>query len=527
MEKHHILDDDIYLYLIVNRKTHTILDSNHLAKNYYYSEEKAPDLFDLFPDHEILSNPLSNLDEEESVRLFGVPSKKVTGETFICDVEICYTDRVDDIIFFVIKDRKKDKDSDLNDLVELIDNPVFVLNWNEHFTVRYGNYKFYQCIRQTKRSFHEKFHSSYVALLDNSRKIAFAKAVFQQLQESRECHVDIEVTYDEEYYHLYHFNAFHSSFDGKLYGVLISVRNQSDLMKKIEYDQQYIDIMQEFSKDLLFRIDVQKKLLIHRGVVSHFQDLTSEMENFPESIRDKKWIHPEDLEGYIVFAEQMMHGQGAVYDVRFQLTNGNYEKYRLQGKPLFDEKGKAVQVIGKAENIQHYVEIESKAYYDKVTATLDKQSFYELVNNILSRSVQKDRFALLFLEFDEFTMVREKMGDHFADFVLEVAGRRILNSTRNLDKVGRVGSAEFVIFFHHAPNDKAILDRAEAVLHSLRRDFHDGALTHSLVASIGIAVYPNHGRTFEELFKKADRALTRSKYLGKDIAKLYSEDLED
>lgn len=514
----------VYIFLLIHKESNRILEGNRLAKNYYFSDDEPPQLADIFENIETIRNPLNNMEEEESIRLYGVPSIKGTGERFTCDIELCYTDKAENLVLLVIKDRVMDQNHELMEVVELMDNPVLVLGAEDQFKIHYGNYKFYQSMRQTKEGFQEKYQNSFSKFL--GKEVAFSQRIKQQLGEKSECYVDIELSYGRDYYHLFYYTAFLSKFDGRLYGVLVRIRNQSDLMKKIEYDQQYIDIIQEFSKDLLFRVDIQKRTLVHRGDVSYFQGLYSEMEGYPGCMAETKLIHPEDVDGYLAFANRMIHGQGASYEARLLLKSGVYEKFSFQGKPIFDTMGKNVQIVGRMENIQKYVEIEKRASYDSLTATLDKNSFQDLVGNILDRAVQKDKYALLLLDFEDFSEINQSMGEDFGDFLLEVAGRRVINSTRNMDKVGRLAGAKFLVFFHHVPNQAAVMERANAILHTLRREFHNGAKRCSLQTSVGVALYPDHGTNYCELFEKAEKALCRAHYLGADMASMYTEELE-
>ncbi len=518
--------EGIYIFLLVDKEKGRVLDGNRLAKNYYCWAEEPPALEDIFMKVDSIENPLENLEEEESMRLYGITSVKATGEKFLCDIELCYTDKEKKLVFLVIKDRMVDSNQSLLEVVELVDNPVVVLNLDQKLTVQFGSYKFYQSIRQTKKGFQETYDGSYGNFLEGMRGVAFSKTVQQQLSRGAECHVDIEISYDGYYYHLFYLNAFQSQVDGRLYGVLIRLRNPSVLVKRIAYDQQFIDVIQEFSKDLLFRVDVVGKTLLHRGDVSKFHGLLPEMEDFPESIGDSGWIHPEDLEFYTASIYRMMHGQGADCELRVQLKCGKYEKYRLQGKPLFNDEGKAVQLVGRMENIQKYTEIVESANYDRLTGTLDESSFQDLVGNILSRAVQYERHGLLILEFEEISAINGKFGVEFGDFLLEAVGRRIVNSTRNLDKIGRLGGSKFGVFFHHVPSESALLERGNSILHAMGREFHNGTHGYQLNCRVGIAMSPQHGETYGELWNKATLALSYAAS-HEGLANLYQYDFED
>ncbi len=521
VENYNVIDRNIYAYLIVDWNTLQILDGNKLANDYFLTTDGYPSVQTLFSpnaDENKTQSIVNKIKEFGYFEIKNLTSIKKSGETFDCHVQISKVS--DNIVFLVIKEYSNTTDLEIEQVVELFDNPIFVVKQDNLLTLSYASDECYQYlnINQNKVSF--------LSMVQEEKRLIVLQTLNEQIDLYGHCNVDIEVLVDESIFRLFSLNAFKSTYDGMLYGVLISAKKQSDLMKKIEYYQQYFDIMQKFSKDLLSRIDVKKKTLIHRGSTSNFIGLSQEVENFPEAMRDTRLIHPDDLEGYIAFVYRLMNGATSSFDVRFQLNDGAFEKYRLQASPIFDNKGNVVQVVGKSENIQKYVELKIRANYDALTSALNKQSFRELVESNISRAMATDKFALLFIDFDDFKNINDTMGHVFGDFLLEATGKRILNCIRSHDKLGRVGGDEFVVFFQFAPNPEAVLERAEAILHSLRREFTYGDMRYKANASVGISLFPDHGNDYGALYDKADKALYKSKELGKDIATIYSKDLD-
>lgn len=513
-----LVDKDIYTYLVVRKTDFTILAGNKLARDYFSTSGSFQDLQSIFLD-DYDETVAQELEKTGYVFLPDLTCVKSTGETFQCDLELYSPNPQDPLLFLVMKDQSSSKDVRLREIVELSHNPAFVLDLNQDYEIRFLS------SHLTPLQYKEKTVYAFLDLLPEENVEFFKKSLESQINQWDECNLDVEFGVSRDFSQLYRFNAFLSPVDEKLYGVLVAIKKQSELMRKIEYDQQYFEIMQEFSKDLLFRIDVKNKTLVHRGDISKFVDLRPEVTEFPESIRDLRFVHPEDVEAYIAFSYKLIHGMTASVAPRFQLKTGVFEQYQLQGKPLFDPQGKTVQVVGKCENIQKYVEIEAKALYDPLTATLNKSSFQELVEAQLSRAVERDRFALLFLDIDDFKGINDCLGHLFGDFLLETVGKRIHNCIRSQDRVGRVGGDEFIIFFHYAPSPEAVLERGETILQSLRREFTNGDLKCKVKSSVGVALYPDHGTTYAELYHRADKALYHSKTLGKDVVSLYSPNL--
>ncbi|MFI3249617.1 MAG: GGDEF domain-containing protein [Eubacteriales bacterium] len=524
-EPFHIVEGSIYAYILMERKTAKIIDWNHLAREFYHTGDTYPEITKLFTpaiDGTTMETTIKQLEFNGAVSLENIFSFKASDESFPCHVEICQVD--DEHLLLVIYENSLKDDKEVADILELSGNPIVVMEQDADLTITFQNGRFQQ-YANIEREIQKTETTSFLKLLPREKREKFHETLIDHIGRSGEFDMDIELTFGQEYFQLFHFNAFESRFDGKLYGVLISVKKQSDLLKKIEYEQQYLDIVQKFTKDLLFRIDVRKRTLVHRGDIANFTDLVPELNNFPECVRDLRLLHPDDLEGYIAFNYRLMSGLESKYEARFLFTNGTFERYRLQGSPLVDTDGNTIQVVGKSENIQKIVDIEHRANYDALTTTLNRNSFKELVDDMLRRAVSSDKFAILFLDIDDFKGINDTMGHVFGDFILEAISKRILNCVRSQDKVGRVGGDEFVIFFQFAPSHDSVLERAEAILHSLRREFNKDGEVCNVKASIGISLYPEHADLYDDLYHKADLALYESKERGKDVATIYTTDM--
>ncbi len=521
-----IVDGNIYAYLLIDYPSSEILDGNKIARSFYKKNGHFPNLFNLFlpsNDGESLESTIKTIPLSSTTVIEQITSLKADGTSFSAHLELCKIDNT--LLFLVVKEMNRQNDGVVGQVIDLVNNPIFQITPNESFFTEYGSPRFYHCIRLIQHDFEKMHQNSFLDLLVKEKRYAFAHDVNKQIELYGECDITVELNVETDNGQLFQFNAFLSTHDKKLYGVLVGVKKQKELLKKIEYDQQYFDVIQKYTKDLLFRIDVTRKTLVHRGDISMLVDLLPEMDDFPECMRRGRLVHPDDLEGYIAFSYLLMNGTESSYEPRFRFSNDTYEKYKLQGSPLFNDKGETIQVVGKCENIQKFVDIESKANYDPLTSALNKQSFKELIEHSLKTAVSSDKFAILFLDVDDFKGVNDELGHVFGDFLLEAMSKRILNCIRSQDRMGRVGGDEFVIFFQFAPSHEAVQERAEAILHSLRRDFTYGEQRRKIKASIGVAMFPEHGNTYDILYDRADKALYKSKALGKDVATIYSEEM--
>lgn len=328
---------------------------------------------------------------------------------------------------------------------------------------------------------------------------------------------EIEVRFLEEYEELVYFVIKEKIENEEL------IRKCVELTTKVEMDQQYFDVMQEFSKNVFFRINIQNKTMVHRGDISQIHGLFPVVENYPESMLENEVIHIEDLPGYMKFANNLMKGIGGIYETRVQLSDRSYEWYRLQGKPIYDIDNNIVEMVGKSENIQKLVNARKNTDKDLLTSVLTKNSFEVLASNMLELASETDNFALVLVDVDNFKSVNDKYGHVFGDFLLQIASKRLVNSTRNSDKIGRVGVDQFAILFNHVPNKDIVYERAKIIKEVLTRAISNGEHNYKMNISIGISFFPNDATNYNELFYNALSAVKKGRAQGSNLITFFEE----
>ncbi len=161
-------------------------------------------------------------------------------------------------------------------------------------------------------------------------------------------------------------------------------------------------------------------------------------------------------------------------------------------------------------------DVERQMKIDPLTGVMNRTGVIQKIEEIL-RQEPCEQGALCFLDMDDFKQVNDTYGHSFGDKVLtELAARlRILEDENSV--VGRFGGDEFLAYLRHTNGREDISNRAAAICRNLEL----GEAGQHLSASIGIAVYPDDGKTFGELLQKADKALYSSKCRGKNRVMFY------
>lgn len=182
-------------------------------------------------------------------------------------------------------------------------------------------------------------------------------------------------------------------------------------------------------------------------------------------------------------------------------------------------------ITGRKEE-QH--KLDRLAFFDQLTGLPNRESLQNFTDNLIFRSQENNHsFAMLFLDLDKFKEVNDRFGHGEGDLVLKEATQRIIASIRDSDFAARVGGDEFVIILSHIKSTKNAQTVSTNLITSLCEPFENGENKHFLSASIGVAMFPDDANTQEELLRKADLAMYRSKESGRDQFTFYEQSMDD
>jgi diguanylate cyclase (GGDEF)-like protein/PAS domain S-box-containing protein len=165
----------------------------------------------------------------------------------------------------------------------------------------------------------------------------------------------------------------------------------------------------------------------------------------------------------------------------------------------------------KNERIRHL------AFHDHLTDLPNRSVLMDsLTGEIAVAEHEAQCIAVMFIDLDEFKAVNDRFGHDAGDFVLEQVARKLQGLTRSTDLVARIGGDEFVTVLFNTRSHEPAARIAESIIEAINEPLCvDGKLAHVGV-SIGIAMYPEHGRTAADLIRKADAAMYAAKAAGKN-----------
>ncbi len=137
------------------------------------------------------------------------------------------------------------------------------------------------------------------------------------------------------------------------------------------------------------------------------------------------------------------------------------------------------------------------------------------------------RFALLFMDLDRFKHVNDSLGHAAGDELLRQAARRLTHVVGNKENLARFGGDEFTVIVSGDVNAEMVENLCAEILDSFAGPLLVDGQEVAISPSIGIAYYPDQGRTLDELLRNADAAMYEAKARGRNTYRVYSARLAE
>ncbi len=204
--------------------------------------------------------------------------------------------------------------------------------------------------------------------------------------------------------------------------------------------------------------------------------------------------------------------------------DGDGRTLLITSKPVqvFDEAMRLTLLNDISERKHYERELAQRAYYDELTGLPNRVRMQAIVARALEGRPDDAPVALAFIDLDNFKQVNDFYSHAVGDALLRAVAQRVRGQIRPSDTLARISGDEFLLLIDPLPRLDALPAQIEQVVDSLKQPFHIEGLEVLTSASVGVCIYPLHGRSYEALRRSADNAMYRAKLDRKGSAQYFT-----
>ncbi len=196
--------------------------------------------------------------------------------------------------------------------------------------------------------------------------------------------------------------------------------------------------------------------------------------------------------------------------------------------PIFDKGGRCTHLMGIARDVTERRRLEARLRYladhDPLTGLPNRRHLERELARRMDAAARGRGGAVLFLDLDRFACVNDGLGHRAGDQVLKTVAGLLREAVGGTALLARLGGDEFAVLVPEADAARARAV-AERLLDALRsRDLEVAGQSVRLTASVGIALFPQHGGTADEVISWARWAMGRAKERGRNHVSVYAPD---
>ncbi|WP_052379859.1 MULTISPECIES: diguanylate cyclase [unclassified Pseudoalteromonas] len=302
-------------------------------------------------------------------------------------------------------------------------------------------------------------------------------------------------------------------------GISTDITEEKKLQKIIRQQKKLLDTVLDNVDAHIYMKNSQRELL-------YVNNKTAELFGFPvEDIIGKKEndILPAEIADHFYQSDKVVFetNQKQVIDEEVIGEDGKYCRY-LSIKVPYNQEGELPAIIGFSSDVTELYQLKEQfkkqANTDPLTELYNRRFFIEQAEKEFNRTRRHNNsLSLISFDIDHFKNINDQFGHPAGDQVLIKLAKALQPVIRNEDTLARIGGEEFSLLLPETPVDVAnqVAERIRQTLAKLiiKGDFQ-GEIT--MTVSLGVTSLKAEDDSFEQLFKRADKALYNAKNNGRD-----------
>lgn len=306
----------------------------------------------------------------------------------------------------------------------------------------------------------------------------------------------------------------------RIFCVLIDITESRMAREELRLTMERHQIILDQTTDVIFEWDMQKDRIIYSGNWYKKFGYTPQYDGLESGDEVFCHIFPADVPVLRGAMATIKGGDGyAEVEIRIQHAEGRYIWCRIRATAQYDGSGRPFKAVGIITDIdtekKMIDELRRRAERDALTGLYNREETERRICGYLEGQPE-EVCALFMIDTDNFKQINDSQGHVFGDAVLAELAAGMRKLTRQSDVVGRIGGDEFAIFLKNISSRDAAAKKAEDLIQMFRNLFQEDKQFLEVSCSVGVAVYPEDGKAFADLYHSADLALYQAKSQGKN-----------
>ncbi|MFK5881938.1 MAG: EAL domain-containing protein [Sulfurospirillum sp.] len=210
--------------------------------------------------------------------------------------------------------------------------------------------------------------------------------------------------------------------------------------------------------------------------------------------------------------------QALVQEIKFN----NKDAYAVYGNDISEMKKVQKELLHQRDLLEHL------AHHDSLTGLPNRVLLLDRLSQAIYRADRNHmKFAVLFLDLDQFKQINDSLGHEIGDLVIKEVANRFGKMLRKEDTFARLGGDEFTIVLENIKSSDDVAALANKLLKNIRKPFIIKNHELYITCSIGISLFPRDAKQVDLLIRNADAAMYRAKESGRNTFNFYTKDMTE
>lgn len=307
-------------------------------------------------------------------------------------------------------------------------------------------------------------------------------------------------------------------------------REFNTLLDDVVVNERRYRTIVEMSDDIVFEWNMKNNNITFSNNFNKKFSYRAPSDHFSDSFFLKGKIHPEDSDQYRKDLSRLEKGE-EFKDKTYRWKNmyGDYIWMMMKTSTIRDKNGNVAKIIGVLSDVDRVkkgeMQLIKRASYDALTGVYNRETIENVINDEIGKVGEGgDKFAILFVDIDDFKIYNDQYSHATGDQVLKFVTSSINEIIDDFGFVGRYGGDEFIVCIRNVSTNIPE-NIARDILAKLKAGFTCDTDEHLTVSvSIGVYIVSSGEKTVEQIISIADDAMYNIKKTGKSSFGIVNEE---